>query len=62
MVKIAFALPVETFTVLPTPYAEPPSTISTAVIVPPALTVILAVPSLPAIYGLIKETLVLIPG
>ena len=33
--RIAFALPVETLTVLPTPYADPPSTIETPVILLP---------------------------
>ena len=53
IVRIAFAPPVETLTVLPTPYADPPSTIETPVIVFPVPTeVMLTVASLPTICGL----------
>jgi len=58
IVRIAFALPVDTLTVLPTPYADPPSTIETPVILLPEPTdVILTVASLPTINGLTSVTL-----
>ena len=51
--RIAFAPPVDTLTVLPTPYADPPSTIETPVMLFPVPTeVMLTVASLPTICGL----------
>ena len=56
IVRIAFAFPVATLTVLPTPYADPPSMIVALVIVPPEATTLI-VASLPAIYGLTSDML-----
>ena len=49
--------PDPTLMVFPTPYADPPSTIDTAVIVPAALTVTFAVAPLPVIPTPTSETL-----
>ena len=49
--------PEPTLIVFPTPYADPPSTIDTAVIVPAALTVTFAVAPLPVIPTPTSETL-----